>query len=63
MTFFSRLFPSRKLTALRVAREIADRDLRLAVLSRDTQRINAAQAVMKAATHAVMAHELAVGRG
>lgn len=63
MTFFSRLFPDRKRMILMSAREIADRELRIAVLSRDTQRINKAQAAMQAATHALMAHELGMRRG
>ena len=63
MSFLRRIFPDRKLTALRIAREIADKDLQRAVLSGDTQRINAARKAMQDATHAQMAHELAVRRG
>lgn len=68
MTFFSRLLPLRqysyrKRMILMSAREIADRELRIAVLSRDTQRINKAQDAMQAATHALMAHELGMWRG
>lgn len=57
------MFPRRDLTGLRVAREIADRDLQAAVLSRDTQRISAAQAAMTRATHAFMRAEQEMRRG
>ncbi len=61
MSFISRLFEDRKLTQLRVAREIADADLRRAVLSRDMQAVKAAQRAMFKATLAVQQREL--GRG
>ena len=63
MSFLRNLFPDRKLTALRVAREIADKDAQRAVLSGDTQRIKAARKAMRDATHALLRHELAVRRG
>ena len=59
MSFLCRIFPDRKLTALRIARELASTDLQRAILSSDTQRINAAREAMQAATHAQLAHELA----
>lgn len=63
MKLLRRMFPRRDLTGLRVAREIADRDLQAAVLSRDTQRISAAQAAMTRATHAFMRAEQEMRRG
>ena len=63
MSFLRSLFPDRKLALLRTARAIAEHDLRAAVMSRDTQAINRAQAAMTEATHAQMRHELAVRRG
>ena len=63
MSFLRRIFPDRKLTALRVAREIADKDAERAVLSGDTQRIKAARKAMQDATHAQLRHELVVRRG
>lgn len=63
MSFLRRIFPDRKLYALRIARELASADLQRAVLSGETQRIKAARKAMQEATHAQMAHELGMRRG
>lgn len=53
-----RLQRNRRLTALMVRRQIADKELQRAVLSGDTRRIHAARAAMQAATHAQLREEL-----
>ena len=63
MSFLRRIFPDRKYTSLLVAREIADKAYRRAVLSGDTQAIHKAFKAMQDATHALMRHEQAVKRG
>ena len=63
MKFFRRIFEDRRYTQLLVARDIADRELQVAVLSRDTKRINKAQSAMSDATYALMRYENAVHHG
>jgi hypothetical protein len=58
MKFLRRLFPDREHVLLMAAREIADAQLRKAVLSGVTQRKPDAFKAMRDATHAQMAHEL-----